>query len=96
MSIFDKKPDFFANNPNLYGPIEKHHPGRQDGPTEPLPQMVHQDWIHGGERDAVEKILKEDNLKKSDGSNFSPGNWSLRKESSFVKGSQARKENEDK
>ena len=49
-------------------PMERHHPGRQDGDTELIPKTVH-DIIHQNERDAVSDILQKDGL------NGHPGKW---------------------
>lgn len=58
--------------PNPIGPdglpMERHHPARQDGPTELIPKCVH-DLIHEGERDVIRDILREDGLKGN------PGSW---------------------
>lgn len=49
-------------------PMERHHPGRLEGPTELILKTVH-DFIHQDERDAVKKILDEDGLSGQ------PGKW---------------------
>jgi hypothetical protein len=53
-------------------PMERHHSGRLDGPTELIWKSVH-DLIHESERDAVKGIFREDGLKGN------PGAWTGRR-----------------
>ena len=63
-----------ANNPTGFDglPMERHHPARQEGPTELIEKSVH-DGIHQGERDAVRTVLEQDGLTGH------PGRWTAKR-----------------